>query len=37
MKNKKIIIVNTFFSPLGGAEVIAYNTYEILKKFGYDL
>lgn len=37
MKNKKIIIVNTFFSPLGGAEVIAYNTYEILKKFGYEV
>lgn len=34
---KRIIIVNTFFSPLGGAEVIAYNTYKILKKHGYEV
>lgn len=35
--NKKIIIVNTFFSPIGGAENIAYNTYEILKNNGFEV
>ncbi len=35
--SKKIVIVNTFFSPLGGAEIIAYDTYKILKNFGYEV
>ena len=33
----KIIEVNTFFSPSGGAETIAYNTYKILKANGHDV
>lgn len=33
----KIIEVNTFFSPSGGAETIAYNTYKMLKANGHDV
>lgn len=36
-KNKKILLINTYFSPVGGAEVIAYNTYKLLKDNGYDV
>lgn len=35
-KNKKIMIVNSDFSPSGGAEWIAYKTYKILKESGID-
>ena len=33
----KILIVNTSFSLEGGAEVIAYNTYKLLKDRNYDV
>lgn len=33
----KILIVNNYFSLVGGAEIIAYKTYEILKKKGHDV
>ena len=37
-KKNKILIVSTYFSPVGGAEVIAYDTYKILKeKKEYDV
>ncbi len=36
MRNKKILIVNAFFSPWGGAEIIAYNTYKLLKKQNFE-
>ena len=32
----KILTVNTFFSHFGGAEVIAYNSYKLLKKMGQE-
>lgn len=31
----KILTVNTYFSPVGGAETIAYNTYKMLKRYGH--
>ena len=33
----KILLINSYFSLIGGAEVIAYNTYKILKKHGHDV
>ena len=36
MKKLKVIIVHFRFSPYGGGEVVAYNTYKILKKNGVD-
>lgn len=37
IKNKKFLIVNTYFSPVGGAEQIAYNTFRLLKNNGFDV
>lgn len=37
MKKKyNVLTINSFFSPVGGAEVIAYNTYKILKNNGFN-
>ena len=33
----KILLVNHFFSPVGGAEVIFYNTYKLLKENNHDV
>ena len=33
----KILIINQFFSLVGGAELIAYNTYKMLKIAGHDV
>ena len=33
----KILIVNSFFSPFGGAEIIAYNQFKILQAKGDDV
>lgn len=33
----KIIIVDPLFSPLGGGQIIAYNTYKLLKLFGQEV
>ena len=33
----KILVINSFFSPFGGAESIAYDTYKLLKKQGHEV
>lgn len=33
----KILIVDAFFSPVGGAEKIAYSTYKMLENHGFDV
>ena len=37
MKKIKILVIGTFFSNVGGAEVIAYNTYKLLQKENYEV
>ncbi len=33
----KIILINSYYSPVGGAEIIAYNTYKLLKEAGHEI
>ncbi len=33
---RKVLLINNCFCSLGGAEVIAYHTYKILRQHGYD-
>ncbi len=33
-KNLKILLVHSFFSPVGGAELVVYNTFKLLKEKG---
>lgn len=35
--NLKIINVHVMFSPYGGGEVVAYNTYKVLKQHGHEV
>lgn len=36
-KKLKILLINTFFTPFGGAEIVAYNTYKILRNHNHDV